>query len=196
MIRIVLSLERHNDSPTLDTSLGVAKSNSLTTSNTFPTPYLRHHSLASLRIILRSMHESKSAKGMVIKATFTTEATQLTLCRRELSLNERKQYIDAVKCLMNKPPIAKKYFPLVNNRYEDFVALHANATGGGIRLDIALQDRPRGRNGTTQGIHGVPIFLPWHRYMIWIWEDALRDECGWKEGQPCEQLLGPIPLCS
>jgi hypothetical protein len=30
---------------------------------------------------------------------------------------------------MAKPPISKEYFPVVTNRYEDFVAIHSNATG-------------------------------------------------------------------
>lgn len=36
----------------------------------------------------------------------------------------------------------------------------------------------------SNGIHGTGTFLPWHRYALSLWEDALRDECGWKGGQP------------
>jgi hypothetical protein len=32
---------------------------------------------------------------------------------------------------MAAPPKFKKYFPIVENRYDDFVALHVNSTLGG-----------------------------------------------------------------
>jgi tyrosinase len=36
------------------------------------------------------------------------------------------------------------------------------------------------------GIHNTGVFLPWHRYAVHIWEDAIRSECGWEGGQPCK----------
>lgn len=49
--------------------------------------------------------------------------------RGNLSLDERKHYIDAVLCLSKKPPITPlSEFPGVRNRYDDFVATHINQT--------------------------------------------------------------------
>jgi hypothetical protein len=57
----------------------------------------------------------------------------LTKLRRSLSVDERKKYIDAVRCMMLKPAKYDKDFPVVTTRYDDFVALHVNATQGGKR---------------------------------------------------------------
>jgi hypothetical protein len=33
-------------------------------------------------------------------------------------------------------------------------------------------------------IHGNGLFLTWHRYFVWAYEQALRDECGYEGYQP------------
>ncbi|TGZ76212.1 putative tyrosinase [Ascodesmis nigricans] len=77
---------------------------------------------------------------------------------------QRKEYTDAVKCLMNKPPrTSKADAPGVHNRYDDFVATHVNQ---------------------TMQIHETGNFLVWHRYFVWAFEQALRNECGYKGYQP------------
>lgn len=49
--------------------------------------------------------------------------------RSALSKGERREYIDAVLCLMDKPPlVSTSEFPGVRNRYDDFVAVHINQT--------------------------------------------------------------------
>lgn len=48
--------------------------------------------------------------------------------------------------------------PGAKSRYDDFVATHINA---------------------TNTIHFTGNFLTWHRYFIWSFEKALRDECGY-----------------
>lgn len=37
-------------------------------------------------------------------------------------------------------------------------------------------------------VHGEASTLPWHRYAISIFEDALVSECGWKMGMPCKSF--------
>lgn len=37
---------------------------------------------------------------------------------------------------------------------------------------------------TIYGVHGVGVFLPWHRYAIWTFETILRDECNYTGAQP------------
>ncbi|KAF2786397.1 Di-copper centre-containing protein [Melanomma pulvis-pyrius CBS 109.77] len=87
--------------------------------------------------------------------------------RREwstLSSKEKKSYIAAVQCLSTKP--AKTPAALAagaKNRYDDFVATHINQ---------------------TLSIHGTGNFLSWHRYFTWIYEQALRNECGYTGYQP------------
>jgi len=49
--------------------------------------------------------------------------------RGALSARERKDYINAVKCLASKPnKTPASQFPGARNRYDDFVATHMNQT--------------------------------------------------------------------
>lgn len=49
--------------------------------------------------------------------------------RDDLSLDERKTYIDAVKCLQNKKPVTPKSIaPGARNRLDDFTVTHVNQT--------------------------------------------------------------------
>jgi tyrosinase len=31
----------------------------------------------------------------------------------------------------------------------------------------------------TLNVHLSGLFLPWHRHFLWLWEKALREECGY-----------------
>jgi tyrosinase len=55
----------------------------------------------------------------------------ITAARRSLTIDERKDYIRAVKCLISSPPKTQTLASAVQNRYEDFVAMHINTTLGG-----------------------------------------------------------------
>ncbi|GKT52465.1 tyrosine--tRNA ligase, cytoplasmic [Colletotrichum spaethianum] len=80
------------------------------------------------------------------------------------SSEEKKNYINAVQCMLTSPSKSDPEFaPGARNRYDDFVAVHINQT--------------------TQ-IHGTGNFLTWHRYFVWAYEEALRNECGYKGAQP------------
>ncbi|KAM0327201.1 hypothetical protein ACHAQA_006334 [Verticillium albo-atrum] len=72
---------------------------------------------------------------------------------RQLSEATRQSYLAAVKCLKTKP----SRLGLETSLYDDFPYVHA-------RLD-------------TQ-IHFVAAFLPWHRYFLHLYEEALQ-ECGY-----------------
>ncbi|ERS98456.1 tyrosinase [Sporothrix schenckii 1099-18] len=98
-------------------------------------------------------------------AKSTTCTKDKLAIRREygdLTKEERKSYVDAMLCLMSKPPKLTQ-FPGVTNRYEDFVAVHVNQ---------------------TLSIHGTGNFLSWHRYYTWAFEKALQTECGYNGTQP------------
>ena len=47
------------------------------------------------------------------------------ICRHDLTVPQREEYIRAVLCLQSKPPKAdNKMYPGVMNRYDDFVLTH------------------------------------------------------------------------
>ncbi|KAK8041737.1 Tyrosinase-like protein orsC [Apiospora rasikravindrae] len=81
---------------------------------------------------------------------------------RRLTLDERKSYIGAVKCMMAKPGVAP--LDAVTNRFEDFLATHI----------VQAFDS-----------HFVGIFYPYHRFLLSRYEQELWD-CGWNRdlGQP------------
>ncbi|KAF3054156.1 hypothetical protein E8E11_011943 [Didymella keratinophila] len=87
--------------------------------------------------------------------------------RREwnaLSKTERKAYISAVQCLQKKQTkTPASLIPGARSRFDDWVGTHINQ---------------------TMTIHYTGTFLGWHRYFIWQYEQALRNECGYKGYQP------------
>lgn len=92
------------------------------------------------------------------------DSTDLIVFRATLTSGERLEYIDAVKCLMNTEPITPlSVAPGVRSRFDDFGALHVNK---------------------TSMIHWTSYFFTWHRYYTWLYESALRDECGYSGTQP------------
>ncbi|TDZ35829.1 Tyrosinase-like protein orsC [Colletotrichum spinosum] len=78
-----------------------------------------------------------------------------------LSQAEKGDYIRAVQCLHNSKP--KTVNTLVHTRHEEFVLSHINV---------------------TLAIHYSALLLPWHRYFIFLYEKALREECGYRGYQP------------
>ncbi|KAJ5124089.1 uncharacterized protein N7515_007914 [Penicillium bovifimosum] len=77
----------------------------------------------------------------------------------ELKRAERIDYTDAVLCMQRQPQhLPREEYPGVRNRFDDFVATHINY---------------------TLSVHYSGLFLPWHRHFLWLWETALRDECGY-----------------
>jgi len=60
--------------------------------------------------------------------------------------------------------------PGARSRFDDFVATHINQ---------------------TLAIHYTGNFLAWHRYYTWLYEEALRNECGYTGNQPVGLLPQP-----
>ncbi|KAK6209976.1 hypothetical protein QIS74_11560 [Colletotrichum tabaci] len=87
--------------------------------------------------------------------------------RREwgsLRREEKLDYVKAVQCLQSKPARSPSdIVPGAKSRFDDFVATHINQ---------------------TFTIHFTGTFLSWHRYYTWLYEEALREECGYKGTQP------------
>jgi tyrosinase len=82
---------------------------------------------------------------------------------RQLTIPERKDYIRAVKCLHTKPSIYTDALPSSASLYEDFAAVH---------------------KFLTPYIHWESQFLPWHRYFLYAFENALKRECSYSGSLP------------
>ena len=77
---------------------------------------------------------------------------------------QRKEYTDAVKCLMGKPSqLDPVQYPAATSRYMDYAVIHVNR---------------------TQFVHLDAFFLTWHRYYLWLYEYDLEHSCGY---------CGPFP---
>jgi tyrosinase len=83
---------------------------------------------------------------------------------RTFSKTQKKSYISSLLCLQKLPSLTpSEQAPGARSRYDDFVATHINQT-------------------TT--IHYTGTFLAWHRYYIYTFEEALRNECGYTGDYP------------
>ncbi|KAI0529892.1 hypothetical protein GGR58DRAFT_281174 [Xylaria digitata] len=78
------------------------------------------------------------------------------------SRSDRTAFVQAIKCLQNKPSGGSKYSGS-QNRYEDLISVHRDMTAD---------------------IHQTAAFLVWHRYFVWVFEQMLRDECGFDRAMP------------
>ncbi|KAG6085414.1 hypothetical protein E4U15_001272 [Claviceps sp. LM218 group G6] len=112
-------------------------------------------------------YQANTIKGLELSRNGSSCTPDNIVVRKEwgnLSLQSRREYIDAVKCLAELPSkIDPKLAPGARSRYDDFEAIH-------IRL--------------ATKIHGTGLFLPWHRHFLYLYETALRDECGYTGYQP------------
>ncbi|KAL2208404.1 Di-copper centre-containing protein [Sarocladium strictum] len=98
------------------------------------------------------------------KATCTAKNVVFRREYGSLSKAERLDYVNAVKCLQKLPPRTPASVASgAKSRFDDFVVTHIQQT-----LDI----------------HYSGIFPPWHRWFVYQYEKALREECGYKGYQP------------
>ncbi|KAI2614782.1 Di-copper centre-containing protein [Hypoxylon fragiforme] len=82
----------------------------------------------------------------------------------DLSEEQRQEYVAAVTCLTKLPPKSDKArFPGAMSRYDDFVAFH---------MTHAMQ------------LHDNYHLFGAHKYYVWLFEKALREECGYTGYQP------------
>ncbi|KAI1339207.1 hypothetical protein F5Y15DRAFT_407274 [Xylariaceae sp. FL0016] len=82
----------------------------------------------------------------------------------DMSEAMRQEYVAATKCLMKLPPKSNQTrFPGALSRYDDFVAYH---------MTHAMQ------------LHDNLHLFGAHKYFVYLYEKALRDECGYTGYQP------------
>ncbi|KAI0428115.1 Di-copper centre-containing protein [Xylaria sp. FL1042] len=105
---------------------------------------------------------NKITAGKNNKCTLETAAV-----RREwsdMSETQRQEYVAAINCLTKLPPKSDKTrFPGALSRYEDFVAFH---------MTHAME------------LHDNMHLFGAHKYYVWLFEQALRNECGYTGYQP------------
>lgn len=106
----------------------------------------------------------------------------LTGVRGELSSLDRRAYINAVLCLSKKlGKTPSQEFPGVRSRYDDFVAIHINQS---LEIHGTAHQPCRDNPDYTDTERKLDKLLSWHRYYVWSYEQALRDECGYNGTQP------------
>lgn len=91
---------------------------------------------------------------------------RLTFRREYGSLSHKEQldYVRAVQCLQDLPPRTPANVSSgARSRFDDFTVVHIQQT-----LEI----------------HFSGIFPAWHRWFVFSYEKALREECGYKGYQP------------
>lgn len=82
---------------------------------------------------------------------------------RELTNNEKAEYLRAAVCLRGLPKAKYAAIDAVTTRMDDLVYTHFTL---------------------NTEIHFVANFLPWHRWYVQLHEDLLRKECGFTGTQP------------
>ncbi|KAL1873568.1 hypothetical protein Daus18300_003935 [Diaporthe australafricana] len=109
----------------------------------------------------KTLADAYTAAG---NSTCTSENVRVRKEWGSLGDSEKLDYIDAVKCIQSASPLTpQSVAPGAKTRFDDFVATHINQ---------------------TLTIHYTGNFLSWHRYFTWLWEEALRTECGYEGTQP------------
>jgi tyrosinase len=83
--------------------------------------------------------------------------------------------------LQRKPPLTSSIAPGAKSKFDDFVVVHILQTGINHDSVSSLMFFPLSRRLTE---HSQTYFLPWHRYYLHHYEQALRTECGYKGYQP------------
>lgn len=77
---------------------------------------------------------------------------------------ERKAYTDAINCLRTQPSqLDPNVYPAAINRYFDYAVIHVNQ---------------------TRVVHLNGFFLVWHRMFLHIFEEDLRNTCGYTGSFP------------
>ncbi|KAI0120706.1 tyrosinase [Xylariales sp. AK1849] len=110
--------------------------------------------------------EANVAQAALVNASSTCNSSNIVVRKPWGSLSEtdRKGYTDAVLCLQSLPPKTPlSLVPGVRSRFDDFVAAHMNQ---------------------TLTIHETGSFLSWHRWFVYNYELALKNECGYNGTQP------------
>ncbi|GIZ44470.1 hypothetical protein CKM354_000766700 [Cercospora kikuchii] len=114
------------------------------------------------------LEELKQGYEAEVRQTFNARCNENNVIRRKewgnMSPAERQDYIRATRCLNNLPSKSHDFYaPGAQNRRDDFTVAH-----------IANHEK----------VHFSPWTLSFHSWFIWLYEQALRNECGYQGGLP------------
>ncbi|KAK4176774.1 hypothetical protein QBC36DRAFT_186640 [Triangularia setosa] len=119
---------------------------------------LQDETMPKVQAWLDKQHKAGKAKNCTLENAAVRQEWS------DMTVEARQEYVRAVLCLQKKPPRAPKdKVPGSLNRFDDFVATHMTQAGE---------------------LHGPTNLFPAHRYFIYVYEKALREECGYKGYQP------------
>ncbi|KAI8273837.1 hypothetical protein K4K60_010390 [Colletotrichum sp. SAR11_57] len=82
---------------------------------------------------------------------------------RQTTMEQRLDYIAAMRCLMSLPSETSGQWAGAKSRYDDFQGLHISV---------------------TEQVHFTGTFLPWHRWMLYLFESELRNKCSYQGALP------------
>ena len=89
----------------------------------------------------------------------TPEKMQTRVDFATMPLEERKDFVDAFKCIMSQPSnLNSSAYPAAVNKWFDYASIHV---------------------GRTNQVHISGFFLTWHRMFNWLMEQDMRNTCGY-----------------
>ncbi|KAL4752251.1 hypothetical protein BDW72DRAFT_212133 [Aspergillus terricola var. indicus] len=121
---------------------------------------------ANPALMQRLVHEYqwKTKQGLPRQGACTPHNLAVRREWSTLDIETRLEYIEAVKCLTRLPSIIDpELAPGARSRFDDFQATHILH---------------------TRTIHATGSFFAWHRHFVYLYEKALREECGYTGYQP------------
>ncbi|CAI0643632.1 unnamed protein product [Colletotrichum noveboracense] len=94
---------------------------------------------------------------------------------RQLSLEQRLDYIDSIKCLMALPSEGNDLWPGAKSRYDDFQGMHIYMTKQ-VHFNVS--------NARGNKLSNLWFGRKWHRWMLYLFESELRTKCDFKGTLP------------
>ncbi|CAE6436017.1 unnamed protein product [Rhizoctonia solani] len=98
---------------------------------------------------------------------------------RRFSKAEQVEWIRAVNCLNKKPASGKLVPPIDLSKYEYYDQIVPIAKESSYQDELTYVHM-----NLNPVIHNTGLFLPWHRWYLQSWTDALRTQCGYKGVAP------------
>ncbi|CAE6356956.1 unnamed protein product [Rhizoctonia solani] len=98
---------------------------------------------------------------------------------RRFSKAEQTEWIRAVNCLNKKPASGKLKPPINLSKYEYYDQIVPVSNSSSYQDELTYVHM-----NLNPVIHNTGLFLPWHRWYLQSWTDALRTQCGYKGVTP------------
>jgi tyrosinase len=103
---------------------------------------------------------TQSKRGSQWQNWCSADSAETRVSFASMPPEERKAYTDAIYCIHSQPSnLDNSQFPAAVNRYQDYAVVHVERTGQ---------------------VHLSGFFLTWHRYFLHLFEQDLRETCGYE----------------